>query len=447
MSCKITKLLAKLPPRFDYARRANRHLDGRGQRGRGRAPGDNAGEQQEKRNRIHKASVAEYAATRPMSLPPDQQQPPPNAPQPAGMDWQPLFFKTLLVGSAAFALLWLLVRLRVVTAPILIGFFIAYALNPIVVRLRRWRVPPILALTVPLVAVLALAAVFAMVVLPTMAQQLLRVSEHAPARMYNWVLRADPWFLEHVGRSVSDWVSYQDLSGAAQALAREFVGPAQSLLTVVLSSARDLLIGMGRLALVVVVAFFLLDDYERILGRLGDLVPRPRLEEISRVTGKVGEVLDGFVRGQLLLLALASSCFTVGMGLLGVPFFLVMGPIAAVLYLVPYVGVVAGCLLTGLLTALSDGESGHLLGIVILFAAFYGADLLFITPRMIGNRVGLPPLAVLLGIIAFGELFGIIGVLIAVPLLACGRIVMLEALDRYRRSHAYLGHTVPSEDP
>lgn len=378
-----------------------------------------------------------------MSLPPDQQ-PPPVDPPPAVIAWQSLFFKTLLLGGTATALLWLLVRLRVVTAPILIGFFIAYALNPIVVRLRRWRVPPILALTVPLIAVLTLAAVFAMVVLPTMAQQLLRVSEHAPARMYNWVLRADPWFQEHAGRSVSEWISYQDLSGAAQAIAREFVGPAQSVLTVVLSSARDILIGLGRLALVVVVAFFLLDDYERIMVRLGDLVPRRRLDEIRRVTGRIGEVLDGFVRGQLMLLALAGSCFTLGMGLLGVPFFLVMGPIAAVLYLVPYVGVVAGCLLTALLTALSDADGGHLLGIVFLFAVFYGADLLFITPRLIGNRVGLPPLAVLLGIIAFGELFGIIGVLIAVPLLACGRILLLEALDRYRHSVAYLGHVPPA---
>ncbi|MBI5611035.1 MAG: AI-2E family transporter, partial [Deltaproteobacteria bacterium] len=373
-----------------------------------------------------------------MSLPPDQP-PPPADPPPALIAWQSLFFKTLLLGGTATAALWLLVRLRVVTAPILIGFFIAYALNPIVVRLRRWRVPPILALTVPLIAVLTLAAVFAMVVLPTMAQQLLRVSEHAPARMYNWVLRADPWFQEHAGRSVSEWISYQDLSGAAQAIAREFVGPAQSVLTVVLSSARDIVIGLGRLALVVVVAFFLLDDYERIMARLGDLVPRRRLDEIRRVTGRIGEVLDGFVRGQLMLLALAGSCFTLGMGLLGVPFFLVMGPIAAVLYLVPYVGVVVGCLLTALLTALSDADGGHLLGIVFLFAVFYGADLLFITPRLIGNRVGLPPLAVLLGIIAFGELFGIIGVLIAVPLLACGRILLLEALDRYRHSAAYLG--------
>lgn len=357
----------------------------------------------------------------------------------AASTWQPLFFKTLLVGGAILALLWLLVRLRIVTAPILIGFFIAYALNPIVVRLRRWRVPPILALTVPLIAVLALTAVFTIVVMPTMAQQLLRVSQHAPGRMYNWVLRLDPWCQEHLGRSVTEWVSYQDLSGAAQILAKEFIGPAQSILTVVLSSARDIVIGIGRLALVIVVAFFLLDDYERILRIFDGLVPRQRLAEVRRVTGRIGDVLDGFVRGQLLLLSLATACFTCVMGVLGVPFFLVMGPLAAVLYLVPYVGVVAGSLLTLLLTALSDGEGGHLLGIVVLFGAFYTADLLVITPRLIGNRVGLPPLAVLLGIIAFGELFGIIGVLLAVPLLACGRILLLEAVDRYRRSHAYLG--------
>lgn len=365
--------------------------------------------------------------------------PPP--PPPPTIPWQALFFKTALLGSAILALLWLLERLRVVTAPILIGFFIAYALNPMVLRLRRWRVPPVLALTVPVLAAMALAAVFVVVVLPTMTQQLVAASQQAPARVYNTLLSWDPWAQQRFGRPLTDVIKYQDLSGAVQSLARELVGPAQSLVSVVVLSARDVLLGIGKALLVVVVAFFLLGDYNRIVHELGQLVPRPRQREVRRVVERIDAVMAGFVRGQLLLFSLACCAFTLGLALTGVPFALVIGPIAAVLYLVPYVGVVIGMVMSATLGVLSGQQGWQTLAVLALFGGFYSVDLLFITPRLIGNRVGLPPLAVLLGIIAFGELFGIIGVLIAVPVLACGRILLLEALDRYQQSSAYLGES------
>lgn len=366
--------------------------------------------------------------------------PDPTAPQPSPtIPWQSLFFKAALLGSAVLAILWLLVRLRVVTAPILIGFFIAYALNPVVLRLRRWRVPTVFALTVPVLAVVALAAVFAVAVLPTMAQQLIAGSQQAPARLYNFLLSQDPWAQRVLGRPLTDFIKYQDLSGMVQALATELVGPAQSMVSVVVVSARDVLLGVGKALLVVVVAFFLLGDYERIIQQIAKLVPRPQQAEYDRVFGRIDEVMAGFVRGQLMLFSLACTAFTVGLVVAGVPFALVMGPIAAVLYLVPYVGVVIGLAMSATLGMLSGQTGWETLAVLMLFGGFYGVDLLFITPRLIGNRVGLPPLAVLLGIIAFGELFGVIGVLIAVPVLACARILLLEAVDRYQRSSAYLG--------
>ena len=364
----------------------------------------------------------------------------PSAQQPPGtIPWQSLFFKTALLGSVVLAILWLLERLRVVTAPILIAFFIAYALNPVVLRLRKWRVPTVLALTVPVIAVMTLAVVFAVAVLPTMAQQLIAGSQQAPARLYNFLLAQDPWAQQFLGRPLTDFIKYQDLSGMVQALATELVGPAHSVFSVVVVSARDVMLGVGKTLLVVVVAFFLLGDYERIISRGALLVPRPQQAEYQRVFARIDEVMAGFVRGQLLLFSLACTVFTVGLALAGVPFALVMGPMAAVLYLVPYVGVLVGLIMSATLGMLSGLALWDTMAVVLLFAGFYGVDLVFITPRLIGNRVGLPPLAVLLGIIAFGELFGVTGVLSAVPVLACARILLLEAVARYRRSTAYLG--------
>jgi len=375
--------------------------------------------------------------------PPTPSDPHPPPPRPRAIastfPWQPLFFKTLLLGSALAASLWLVVRLRVVTAPILIGFFIAYALNPLVVRLRRWRVPPVLALTVPVAAVMSLALVFAVFVLPQMARDFLHASESTPGSLYNYVLRADPWVEQLSGRKLSDVIPYRNLSGTVQALAGALIGPAQSQFAALVSSARDLAVAAGKLLLVIVVAFFLLDDYERAVRTIDSLLPRRHVAEVRRVVDRIDDVMAGFVRGQLLLFGLATCVLTGGMAALDVPFWLVMGPLAAVLYLVPYVGVVSGAALTVLLQLLANADGWRVVAAIGLFALFYAVDLIAITPRMIGNRVGLPPLAVLLGIIAFGELFGVIGVLLAVPLLACGRILLLEAIGRYRASTTYLG--------
>jgi predicted PurR-regulated permease PerM len=352
--------------------------------------------------------------------------------------WQALFFKLLLIGSGLSVLLWLTIRLKVVTTPILIGFFIAYALNPAVRRLRAWRVPGFLALTVPVLLVVGLSVLFATVVVPSLAQEFIAASQHAPARIYNLVLKVDPWFKDTFGKNLSSFVHYSNLSGMMQSLAVELFGPARSLLGWVLTSVRDVAVALGNLVLVVIVAFFLLDDYERIVKILATLVPRREVTDVTRVVRRIDEVLAGFLRGELALLIAATVVFTLGLALLDVPFFPVVGPTVGVIYLVPYVGVLAGAVVCMLLSLLTNHSLLQVLGVVALFGAFYTVDLVFITPRVIGNKVGLKPLTVLLGIIAMGELFGLIGVLIAIPLLACGRILLLEAVERYQQSAVYL---------
>ena len=343
-----------------------------------------------------------------------------------------------LIGCAVAGAIWLIVRLSVVTTPILMGFFVAYALNPIVVRLRRWHVPPFLALTVPVLLAVALLVVFFVLVVPQMGQQLLYASEHLPQRLYNAELRLDPWFEQHVGRKLTDIVQYQNLSQVLQSLAKEAVGPAESAISWVLASARDILVAAANLLLIVVVAFFLLEDFEPIVAGARSLVPLRHAERATHVLGRIDEALAGFLRGEALLLTSATLCFSVGLLLLDAPFALVMGPIAGAIYLIPYLGILTGSTLCVLMSLLTDHSSWQVTGVALLFGGFYAVDLLYITPRLIGNRVGLRPVVVLLGIIAMGELAGLIGVLLAVPLLAIGRILVDEALLDYRKSPTYL---------
>ena len=366
-------------------------------------------------------------------------------PPPTAYPWQARFFQVVFIGGLAWASLWLLMRLAIVSVPVLSGFFVAYALNPIVQRLRKWHVPPFLALTVPVLLVVSLGVVFFVLVVPSMGQELLFASEHLPQRLYNTVLKWNPWFQQHFGRPLSDFVPYQNLSQLLQTLAADVVGPADTALGWLLSSAKDILVGVGNVLLIVVVAFFLLDDYEKIVGAARSLVPLRHRARVDRVVVRIDEALAGFLRGQLLLMSSATVWFTVGMLALDVPFAFVMGPIAGVVYLIPYLGVLTGVTLSVVMSLLTGHSTLQLAGVTALFAAFYTVDLLYITPRLIGHRVGLKPVVVLLGIIAMGELAGLVGVLVAVPLLAVTRILLDEAIWDYRQSAAFLA-TAPTDD-
>ena len=353
--------------------------------------------------------------------------------------WQRLFYQVVLLSSAAALLMWLVMRLKVVSVPVLIGFFIAYALHPVVLWLRVRRVPGFVALTVPLTAAVGLLIVLFVVVLPGLGRELVQASQSVPGKARDILTEWSPWFQKTLGVSLDSLVEADALQRAVQDLFRELIGPARSLLGWVWNSAKDIAMTVGSLLLIVVVAAFLIDDYTRIVQNLTNLVPRSELPRVSRVVRRIDETLMGFLRGELLLLALATVWLTAGLLIVGVPFALVIGPFSALIYLVPYVGLIVGTLLSVLVAVLESPTWPEFFAVLTVFSSFYAVDILFITPRIIGNRVGLRPLVVLVGIVAGGELFGIVGVLLAIPSLAVGCILLLEIVDQYRASPAYLG--------
>lgn len=361
--------------------------------------------------------------------------------------WQSIFYRVLLIGGALAALLWLIARLRIVTVPMMVGFFIAWALHPVVVWLRLRRVPAFVALMGPLIVFGTLSFFALAIVIPTLGSQLLLASKALPARLEPTLAGLNPWSERMIGRRITDIVSPESLQEALQAALRDLAGPATSMVGWLLSSARDLLMAGGTVALIFIVAAFLIDDYDRIVASIGELVPPARRGTVFRILRRIDQTLMGFVGGELVLFALATVAFTSGLLLMSVPFAALVGPLAAVLYLVPYLGVLTGATLALALALLEAPSWGTFAGVLTVFGTFYTIDLLFITPRIIGGRVGLRPMVVLLGIIAGGELLGIVGILLAVPVLAVARILLLESIAVYRASELFLGPpSTPTDD-
>jgi predicted PurR-regulated permease PerM len=351
--------------------------------------------------------------------------------------WQRRLHQLLVIAGLLGLVLWLILRLKVITAPLIVGAGIAWALRPVVLWLRRHRVPDFVALTVPLVALTSFFVVVVAVVLPAAMAELLRASQKLPPRVTATVLNLDPWFLEIVGVKLSALVAPDVLRTNMQGVMREIVGSASSLVTWVLSSAKDVLIAIGNVLLVFVIAAFMLDDYENIGDYLTKLVPIRHRDRAAGLLERIDDTLRSFLRAELLLWVLATAVFTSSLLILQVPLAAMLGPFVAAIYLVPYIGIVVGGLLVLGVALVEAPTLMTIAGVAVTFAGFYAVDALFITPKVIGARVGLRPLVVLLGIVGAAELFGVIGVLLAIPSLAVGRIVLLEFLDGYRTSRAY----------
>jgi predicted PurR-regulated permease PerM len=358
--------------------------------------------------------------------------------------WRALFYQVLLVGGAACLALWLLVRLEVVTVPVFIGLGVAYVLRPLVRWLRRHRLPGVLALAVPVLLALGLLLLAVFVVGPRLVQDLRLASRSLPDKVMILVNTWAPRLEEALGVSLSALVEPRSLQARLQDGLGQVLGTATSLLGWVWTSARDLVLALFNAVVILVVAAFMIDDFDSIVGWFRSLVPRRWADDLKRLLVRIDETMAGFLRGQLLLLGTALIVFTTGLALMGLPFAFILGPLAAVLYLVPYVGVAVGAIFCLLVVLLELPSWGMVIAVVSLFGGFNAIDGLFITPRLIGSRVGLRPLLVLLGIIAGGELFGIVGVLLAVPTLAVLRIVLLDLVERYRHSRAYLAE---DDDP
>ncbi len=334
----------------------------------------------------------------------------------------------LALAGVAALLLWLLAP---VLTPFVVGAVLAYALHPMVERLAARRVPRLLAVVVVEVAALVIAFALALLIVPVLGKELPLLKAQVPPLLDRLNQSLAPW-LAQFGITVAF-----DLASVKAWVTQLLDANLEDWLGAALSSARIggsvLLSFVGNIILVPVVLFYLLSDWPRLIERMHGLVP-PRMR--SRVQGFLDEcdaVLGQYLRGQLLVMMALSVYYVGALALAGFDLALPLGVFTGMAVAVPYVGFGLG-LVMALLAALLQFAS---LKGVLLVALVYGVGQLLegfvLTPRLVGERIGLNPLAVIFALLAFGTLFGFVGVLVALPASA----VILVALRRLRA--AYVG--------
>ncbi len=332
---------------------------------------------------------------------------------------------------AALALLALR-ALGPVLTPFIVAAVLAYALTPVVDRLdAAWdgRMPRVVAvILVELLLVIALLGLVLLIV-PVVSKELPLIREQLPVLLDRVDGTLSPWLAQYGIHIALDFGSLREqMRDYLNENWSERFGSLWSSLKLGGSMAMAL---VGNAVLVPVALFYLLMDWKHVVARVLELVPARARPGVDAFTQEADQVLGQYLRGQLLVMVSMAAFFSIGLGLFGLDLALPIGVFTGLAMFVPYVGFGVGmvlALMAGLLEFASL-KALAMVGVVYGFGQVF--ESFYLTPRLVGERIGLHPLAVIFALLAFGQLFGFVGVLVALPVSA----VLLVAVRRMRASY------------
>ena len=324
--------------------------------------------------------------------------------------------------------------------PVLVGFLIAYGTHPLASFFEKHRLPRILAFLLILLLFIGLLSLIFLVFLPAIVHETMFIGQKFP--VWRKVIE------KHVGALLAELeLRYPDAYSLLQerltqwaqenlpSIAQRLVG----WLMGIIGSAIGMVSTVLSLVLIPVITAYLTVDFRKFVNALQILVPRPVLPAVQRIMREVNQVLKDFVRGQLLVAMALGAMYTAGLLIVRAPMALVIGPLAGFFALVPYLGFVLGFGAAALLTFLEYQDLWHVMGVLVTFGVAQSVDGWFLTPRLLGKRVGLHPVWILVALLLGGELFGLPGMVVAVPVASALRVVVQHAIQAYRESVLYLG--------
>lgn len=332
---------------------------------------------------------------------------------------------------------WLLLSLLApVLMPFLLAGVLAYALHPLVERLHAKRVPRWLGAGLAIAALMLVLLAVLLLIVPVITKQVPMLREQVPALLegLNAVL---------LPVAVRFGLELQvDVSLVREWLGKLITGHESELVGGLLSSLRiggsALAAVFGNLFLMPIVAYYLLLDWLNLVGRAKTLIPPRWRTGVQSFLDETDDVLGQYLRGQLLVMGVLAVLYTVGLALVGLELALPIGVFTGLAVFVPYLGFGLGLVLA-LLAALLQFQS--LLGVALVGGVYLLGQLIesmYLTPRLLGERIGLHPIAVIFALLAFGHLFGFVGVLIALPASAVLLVAMRRAKHGYMASELYL---------
>jgi len=341
----------------------------------------------------------------------------------------------------------LLYLLRAVLTPVFFALVLAYFLDPVIDRFEEWRIPRTPAIALFVVGVLAGFIALILLVAPMVQKETVELSKNLPKYTQRFRQTVLPWLAEKSGRKLpaSFDEAINTASRYASELPPEVIRPFANFVGKILGNTAYLLMGLLNLIIIPVFTFYFLRDCDDLKLKAAELIPLPYRDWTIERLRRVDDVLGAFIRGQLTVCTILAVLYSLGLWLVGVDLAIVIGVVSGYLFIVPYLGTVVGVIAASLMVLLEFHDISRLLLVWAVFAVVQLMEGYIFTPKIVGSRVGLSPVAVILALLVGAGLFGLLGILIAVPAAAVLKIFAEEIVGMYRSSSIYTGKAQKQE--
>lgn len=327
---------------------------------------------------------------------------------------------------------WLFYLLAPVLTPFIAAGLLAYIGDPLADRLQRMRLPRTLAVVVVFLLTFLFLGLLVLLVGPLIQQQIAALFAALPTIISQIEQVWLPTVASFLDLETADGVGlgafiaqYKDMAGSWGA----------SVLSSVTSTGSMLAAGVMSLFLIPILTFYLLRDWDSLVAHIGALIPDSQRATVFELARDTDSVLGAFLRGQLMVMFALAVIYSLGLSLVGLKFAIAIGVVAGLVSFVPYLGFVFGIGIASLTVALEPNPLWQLVGVIATFTIAQLIEGSFLTPKLVGDRIGLHPVMVIFAIAAGGQLFGFFGILMALPAAAVLSVVIRFAYHRYLKEH------------
>lgn len=341
-----------------------------------------------------------------------------------------VFFFVVIIGF-----FWLF---NPIIAPFIVGFAVAYLLNPIVVKMERRHVPRWLSALLILCLFFIVLIVAILIAVPILMREMVDFVRLLPMAYNNaqdWLITTFP------GYDIPK--SFQDVQDIDKAMLSERLGSvvefSKNLLGNIFRSGLAVIGFISFLLLMPIVAFYLLIDWARLGNKINSLLPERNAGRIRTILSEIDTSLAGFIRGQLMVCSILGAFYAIALSLMGLDYGFFVGVAAGVLSIIPFVGSVLGLVASVGLAFYQFGGWEYPLAALVIFIVGQLVEGNYLTPKLVGDSIGLHPLWVIFALMAGGMLMGLIGMIIAVPVGAILGVLIRHSIDVYRASAYYKG--------
>ncbi|WP_297800711.1 AI-2E family transporter [Arenimonas sp. GDDSR-1] len=357
------------------------------------------------------------------------------------LKWQFPLLLTLLCAAV-----WLL---SPILSPFIFSLVLAWMGLPLVRRFERWGLKHDNAVLLALAVLFGGLILGLLILIPLLWMQLSSLVDGVP-RFLVWVREAAlPWLAHHLRIDVVNFSDREHFEAWIEPYKKDIGNAAANVIAYLTQSSAAILGFLSNMLLVPLITFYFLRDWHLILAKLHQAIPRPYEATVARLSRESNSVLGGFIDGQFRVMLCLGALYAGGLWLVGIDSALLIGFLSGALNFVPYMGFVVGIVLAAIASIIQFGDVQHLIWVGVVYGIGQFTESFILTPRIVGDRIGLNPVMVIFVLMAGGLLFGFLGILLALPVSAVLNVVFKYLYEeRYLKSRMYAAEPAPpSADP